>query len=275
VLVTSATLRDEPAQARMVDMINPGADYPDFAGSPMPESGRETDEQDLHWASAEVRTGAMHLPAPAIRATFPSPFDYAHQAKVIAVHEMARVRPDILAGAYRTLFEVSGGGALGIFTAIARLRAVHERLQPALAARGINLYAQHVDAMDVGTLVDIFRSERDSCLLGTDAVRDGVDVPGDALRMLVFDRVPWPRPDILHKARRKAFGGGRYDDMIARLRLRQAFGRLIRSREDRGVFVILAPLPSKLLGALPPGVTVERLGLAEAAQASAEFLNQG
>jgi len=275
VLVTSATLRDEPAHARMVDMIDPGTDYPEFAGSPMPETGRETDEQDLHWASAEVRTGAMHLPAPAIRATFPSPFDYARQAKVIAVHEMARVRPDILAGAYRTLFEVSGGGALGIFTAIARLRAVHERLQPALAARGINLYAQHVDAMDVGTLVDIFRSERDSCLLGTDAVRDGVDVPGDALRMLVFDRVPWPRPDILHKARRKAFGGGRYDDMIARLRLRQAFGRLIRSREDRGVFVILAPLPSKLLGALPPGVTVERLGLAEAAQASAEFLNQG
>ncbi|GGD19909.1 ATP-dependent DNA helicase [Pyruvatibacter mobilis] len=271
VLLTSATLRDEPVMAPAGDPLDP---FPDHApaGDDMHPDDRPA---DLHWASAEVRTGAMHLPVPAIRATFPSPFDYAHQAKVIAVHEMARVRPDVLAGAYRTLFEASGGGGLGIFTAIARLRAVQERLAPAMAARGINLYAQHVDAMDVGTLVDIFRSERDSCLLGTDAVRDGVDVPGDALRMLVFDRVPWPRPDILHKARRAAFGGGRYDDLIARLRLRQAFGRLIRSRDDRGVFVILAPLPTKLLGALPRGVTVERMGLAEAAEASAAFLRRG
>ena len=55
--------------------------------------------------------------------------------------------------------------------------------------------------MDTATLVDIFRAEEHSCLLGTDAVRDGVDVPGRSLRLIVFDRVPWPRPDILHRAR--------------------------------------------------------------------------
>ena len=54
-------------------------------------------------------------------------------------------------------------------------------------------------------------------VLGTDAVRDGVDVPGRSLRLIVFDRVPWPRPDILHRARRAAFGGRRYDDMLTRL----------------------------------------------------------
>jgi ATP-dependent DNA helicase DinG len=277
VLVTSATLRDEPVMqpAPVDDILDPfSSTSRDIHDMPAGTTMDEPPEDEMHWASAEVRTGAMHLAAPAIRASFPSPFDYANQVRVFAVHELGRARLDVLAGAYRTLFEASGGGALGIFTAIARLRAVHERLQPALAAKGLNLYAQHVDAMDVGTLVDIFKSERDSCLLGTDAVRDGVDVPGDALRMLVFDRVPWPRPDILHKARRAAFGGGRYDDMIARLRLRQAFGRLIRSADDRGVFTILAPLPSKLLGALPKGVVVERVGLAEAAQASADFLKR-
>lgn len=261
VLITSATLRDAPEHV-LAEGARDGAIggvAPDAASAP-------------NWASADVRTGAMHLAAPAIRASYASPFDYAEQARVISIHDLGRARPQALAGAYRALFEAADGGALGIFTAIARLREVHRHLRPALEAAGLPLYAQHMDAMDVGTLVDIFRNERDACLLGTDAVRDGVDVPGEALRLLVFDRVPWPRPDILHKARRAAFGGGRYDDMIARLRLRQAFGRLIRTRSDKGVFVILAPLPSKLATALPDGVAVERLGLAEAAEAVRGFL---
>ena len=63
--------------------------------------------------------------------------------------------------------------------------------------------------------------------LGTDAVRDGVDVPGDSLRLIVMDRVPWSTPNILERARKEAFGGNAYVDMTVRLRLRQAFGRLI------------------------------------------------
>ena len=108
--------------------------------------------------------------------------------------------------------------------------------------------------MDVGTLVDIFRAERNTCLLGTDAVRDGVDVPGAALRLIVFERVPWARPDILHRARRRAFGGRRYDEMIARLRLKQAYGRLIRRQSDHGAFVLLDRMtPTRLLNAFPEG----------------------
>ena len=102
----------------------------------------------------------------------------------------------------RELFLAAGGGALGLFTAIARLREVHRRIAEAMERSGLALYAQHVDAMDTGTLVDVFRAERDACLLGTDAVRDGIDVPGRSLRLVVFDRVPWPRPDLLHRARR-------------------------------------------------------------------------
>ena len=62
--------------------------------------------------------------------------------------------------------------------------------------------------MDNATLVDVFRAEEDACLLGTDAMRDGVDVPGRSLRLLVFDRVPWPRPSILHRERRIHLSGG-------------------------------------------------------------------
>ena len=122
-------------------------------------------------------------------------------------------------------------------------------------------------------MVDIFRAERDSCLLGTDAVRDGVDVPGRALRLIVFDRVPWPRPDILHRARRQRFGGGAYDDMLTRLKLKQAYGRLLRRADDVGVFVMLdAMLPSRLLTAFPAEVTVDRIGLADAIAETRAFL---
>ena len=98
-------------------------------------------------------------------------------------------------------------------------------------------------------------------------------ITGRSLRLLVFDRVPWPRPDILHKARRVRFGGKAYDDSVARNRISQAFGRLIRRADDKGVFVMLdAAAPTRLFSGLPEGVKIERLGLVEAIEATAEFL---
>ena len=231
------------------------------------------------WAAAEAQVGAGHLPSPAVRATVASPFDYAAQTRAFVVNDLVPNDLGQLASAYRVLFEAAGGGALGLFTAIQRLKAVHKRIAPVLEAGGIPLLAQHVDAMDNATLVDVFRTELDSCLLGTDAMRDGVDVPGQALRLVVFERVPWPRPDILHRERRIHLSGGDptgYDDRIARLRLRQAFGRLIRTATDRGVFVLLdRRTPTRLLSAFPPGVAVERVGLAEAAVQVAAFVGGG
>jgi ATP-dependent DNA helicase DinG len=235
VVITSATLKDRPP------------DVPD------------------DWTNAEMRTGAVHLPYPVKREGWESPFDYAGQSRVIVVTDVNREDMDQLAAAYRELFLASGGGGLGLFTAISRLRAVHKRLVRPLAEAGLPLYAQHVDPMDTGTLVDMFRAERDACLLGTDAVRDGVDVPGDSLRLIVLDRVPWATPTILERARREAFGGNAYTDMVVRLKLRQAFGRLIRRAGDRGHFVILDPrLASRFATAFPPGVAITRVGLVDA-----------
>jgi ATP-dependent DNA helicase DinG len=235
------------------------------------------DESENGWLSAEARVGAPHLPSPALRASVASPFDYARQTRAYIVTDIGGNDIGQLAAAYRALFLAAGGGALGLFTAIARLQAVHGRIAADLEAAGLPLLAQHVDAMDNATLVDIFRTEEASCLLGTDAMRDGVDVPGRALRLVVFERVPWPRPDILHRERRIHLSDGDpkgYDDRIARLRLRQAFGRLIRAAADHGAFVLLdRQTPTRLLSAFPPGVVVRRCGLAETIREVGEFLN--
>ena len=230
-------------------------------------------ESDMGWLAAERRSGAVHLPCPPIRAAMASPFDYPAQTRVLVVSDVRKDDLNQVAAAYRELFLAAGGGGLGLFTAISRLKAVHKRIAEALDQANLPLYGQHIDNLDTATLVDIFRAEEESCLLGTDAVRDGVDVPGRSLRLIVFDRVPWPRPDILHKHRRAAFGGKAYDDMIARLRLKQAFGRLVRRASDHGVFVLLDPMmPSRLHGAFPPGVAVRKVGLAEAVAETRAFL---
>ncbi len=249
VLVTSATLSD------------PGHDSP--------------------FALAEMRTGAARLAESPRLLRVDSPFDYAAQSRCLVVTDVAKDDPRQVAAALRELFLAAGGGGVGLFTAIRRLREVHARIAGPLGEAGVALHAQHVDPMEAGALVDVFRAEEDSCLLGTDAVRDGVDVPGRSLRLLVFDRTPWPRPDLLHRARRERFGrsakgGGAYDDALARGRIAQAFGRLIRRADDRGVFVMLdAASPTRLFSGLPPGVEPRRVGLVEAIEEVAGFVGPG
>ncbi len=120
-LVTSATLRDA------------GADDPERA-----------------WAAAEEHAGVVHLPTPAIRVAVASPFDYAAQTRAFVVTDLPPGDIDALAATYRALFEAAGGGALGLFTAIRRLQAVHARIAPRLEAAGIPLLCF---ALAVGTWV--------------------------------------------------------------------------------------------------------------------------
>jgi ATP-dependent DNA helicase DinG len=225
------------------------------------------------FALAEMRTGAARMPERPKTLRLASPFDYANQARAIVITDITKDDPRQIAAAMRELFLASGGGGVGLFTAIRRLKLVYDKIAAPLADQGLALHAQHVDALEVGALVDIFRAEEDSCLLGTDAVRDGVDVPGRSLRLLAFDRVPWPRPDMLHKVRRERFGARAYDDSVARARIAQAFGRLIRRADDKGVFVMLdAAAPTRLFSSLPQGVEIQRLGLVDALDQIRSFL---
>ncbi|MEE4450403.1 ATP-dependent DNA helicase [Novosphingobium resinovorum] len=219
------------------------------------------------WAKAIARSGAPNIEVMPRLSIHQSPFDYATQAEVLIVTDVPKGDIPALSAAFGRLIETSRGGVLGLFTAIRRLRAVYGRIADRLARGGLPLYAQHVDPIDTGTLVDIFRDDPAASLLGTDALRDGVDVQGDSLRLVVMEQVPWPRPTILHRARRLAGGGSTYDDTLIRAKLAQAFGRLIRSREDRGHFVVLSPaFPSRLLSAFPAGTPIRRVTLEEALQ---------
>lgn len=220
----------------------------------------ETDGEG--WGYALKRSGMDILQNPNLFSIL-SPFNYPENTKVFVVTDINKTSLDEIAAAYRELFFASKGGALGIFTAVQRLKAIHNRITSPLEENNIRLYSQHIDPLDIASLIDIFKEEENACLLGTDATRDGIDVPGRSLRLVVYDRVPWPKPNLLHKARRKYFGKG-YDDMLTRFKLKQAYGRLIRKSDDKGVFVMLDnQLPTRLTSAFPEGVEVKRLGLKE------------
>ena len=225
------------------------------------------------WASAKMLSGAAHLAHPALLSEHASPFDYARQARIFIVNDVARDRAEGVAAAMAALMIAAEGGALGLFTSIQRLRATWPELMRRLSAADIPLYAQHMDRMNLQTLLQLFREDRRSVLIGTDAVRDGVDVPGDALRMMIYDRVPWPRPDMLFRARAAWQGRDAWTDRITRMKLRQAFGRLIRRESDKGVFIMLdSRLPTRLTSAFPPDVEIVRTGLADALERSKVFL---
>jgi ATP-dependent DNA helicase DinG len=233
---------------------------------------RDVSEQDPDgWQSPLRRIGAQALSEENGQGVFPSPFDYKNKTRVLVVGDVGKETPAETAGAMASLFTAAGGGGLGIFTAIQRLKAVYPALHKKLGAAGLGLYAQHVDTLDMGTLLELFKAEENASLIGTDATRDGIDVPGRSLRLVVYDRVPWPRPTILHRARKQHFGKG-YEDMLTRFKLKQAYGRLIRTSEDRGVFVMLdSRLPTRLTTAFPEGIAIERVGIADAVKIVAEF----
>src|SRR6202012_5366710 len=94
------------------------------------------------FALAEMRTGAARLPEAPKLLRLASPFDYASNAKALVVTDVGKDDPRQVAAAMRELFKAAGGGALGLFTAIRRLRAVYDRIAAPLAQSGLAIYAQ-------------------------------------------------------------------------------------------------------------------------------------
>ena len=226
------------------------------------------------WVEADQSLGTQFVTElTPTKIDLPSPFQYGAQSKIIIVTDVDKNNTMAVANAMKSIFQTSNGGGLGLFTSIARLRQTYKSIGDALERQSIPVYAQHENNIDIGTLTDMFRDDSNACLLGTDAVRDGIDVAGESLRCMVFDRVPWPRPTILHRERRNLFGGRSYDENITRLKLKQAYGRLIRSETDRGVFVMLdGSTPSRLLDAFPQDIEIQRLPLKDALHEIKSFL---
>src|SRR5690606_6615674 len=93
------------------------------------------------WMDAMARTGVLHVEGPVGHFEAASPFDYAASSEVLIVTDVRRGDMAALAGAYARLIEAAGGGTLGLFTAIQRLKAVHARIADRLARSGLPLYA--------------------------------------------------------------------------------------------------------------------------------------
>ena len=177
--------------------------------------------------------------------TFPGPFDYARQAALVAPARM----PDpnqagflaAAARAIRDLVEITGGRAFVLCTSVRNMVALRE----ALADLPFGLLLQ--GERPKHRLLEAFR-ERPSVLFATQSFWEGVDVPGPALSLVVIDRLPFAPPgDPVVAARLRALeeaGRDAFAEMsvpAAALQLRQGFGRLIRSRGDRGLVAVLDP----------------------------------
>jgi ATP-dependent DNA helicase DinG len=160
----------------------------------------------------------------------------------------------------RVLIEAAGGRTLGLFSSMRAARAATAALRETLP---FPLLCQGDDA--TGQLVKQFAADEPTCLFGTLSLWQGVDVPGPSLRLVVIDRIPFPRPDDpLASARTRAIesrGGNGFMEVSAAhaaLLLAQGSGRLLRTVDDRGVVAVLDPrLVTKRYGeflraSLPP-----------------------
>lgn len=175
-----------------------------------------------------------------------TPFDYARQGILYAPTHLPRPGRGICEAVLDELLaltEASGGGMLGLFSS---RRAAAEAAEVLRGATDLTVYAQGDDQLS--TLVEAFAADEDACLVGTLSLWQGVDVPGRTCRLVIIDRIPFPRPDDpVAQARSEAVaaaGGNGFMSVLAThaaLLLAQGAGRLIRRPDDRGVVAVLDP----------------------------------
>jgi DNA polymerase-3 subunit epsilon/ATP-dependent DNA helicase DinG len=175
-----------------------------------------------------------------------SPFDYARSTLVAVPSDMPEPEQPlyqrVLHQTLQRLCLATEGRALVLFTSHTQLRAAWQAIQAPLAEKGILVLGHGVDGAPRRQLLNTFKSNPKTVLLGASSFWEGIDVVGDALSVLVITRLPFAVPtDPVIAARSEL-----YDDPFnqfslpqAILKFRQGFGRLIRSQSDRGVVVIL------------------------------------
>jgi ATP-dependent DNA helicase DinG len=220
------------------------------------------------FAFLESRLGLSGEDSPVtVHEVFPSPFDYPAQCLFGIPNDLPEPREDEHAHATAVVQVVtdlayaSDGGMFVLFTSHASLRKAAQEVRSVLGTRW-PILVQGEAPRDI--LLRRFRQAENAILLGTDSFWEGVDVPGRALRTLVLNKLPFKVPsEPMTAARLERLAEEGQDGFMnyllphAALKLKQGFGRLIRSRQDMGVVVLLdsrvvtkryGPL---LLGGLP------------------------
>ena len=207
-------------------------------------------------------------------AIHPSPFDFASQA-VLAIPTDGPA-PNVDAAGHMEnvcrvladLIEVTRGGVFGLFTSHRDVRAAAARLRDAGVGRRYTLLVHGEDSRQ--SLLRRFIETGSGVLLGTASFWEGVDVPGDPLRAILLARLPFrvpTEPLVAARCERvERAGGDAFTDYMlpdAALRLKQGFGRLIRSSTDRGAIVLMDPrvltrgYGEMLLDSLPPAKRIQ------------------
>ena len=174
-----------------------------------------------------------------------SPFNYRRAALVLAPSDMPEPEwpgyLDSLAQAIADLVRASRGRALVLFTSHSGLRAAHRLVGEMLREEAIQVLGQGIDG-SARQLVRALQSNPNTVLFGTASFWEGVDIPGDALSLLIVARLPFNVPSEPVFAARSAMYDQPFEQYAlpqAVLRFKQGFGRLIRSKTDRGVVVVL------------------------------------
>lgn len=215
-----------------------------------------------------------------------SPFDYETSTLVYIPTDMPEPnrREDYQKAVERGLIQLAAatqGRLLGLFTSYAQLRQTAQAISPRLALGNITVFDQS-DGTSRQALLDGFVSTERAVLLGTRSFWEGVDVPGEDLSVVVIVRLPFQVPsDPIFAARSEQYDNSFMEYAVpdAVLRFRQGFGRLIRTKTDRGVValfdnrVITKRYGRVFLDSLP-GCTVRRGPLEQLPQAATEWLGR-
>lgn len=208
----------------------------------------------------------LGVPEAALEVIAETPFDFESQALLVVPERLPEPRDedfvDAAASVFQQVVDACDGRTLGLFTSYRNLHAVHERID----GRGHRVLRQ--GELPRAELTRIFKEDTSSILLGTESFWTGIDIAGEALTGLVIDKLPFPTPDdpvidAICERDRRAFDN--YLVPLAIIALRQGVGRLIRTKTDIGVVVILDKriaekgYGKKFLRSLPPMLTTRRI----------------
>ncbi len=178
-----------------------------------------------------------------------SPFDYEQNARLYIANDMPDVSSetfnDFTSKILLKICDITGGRTFILFTSFASLMTVYQNTEKELKKKNINPLAQ-TSSIHRHTLLDMFKASSNNVLYGVDSFWEGVDVSGKNLEVVIIPKLPFAVPtDPISEGRYEYIeenGGNAFMDYalpLAVIKFKQGFGRLIRSKEDRGVVFVL------------------------------------